>query len=328
MRIGIIGLGTIGQTHLAVLRDLGVDEILGADPSPAARERASPYAKSCFADYRDMFDATALDAAVVATPPRTHRRIAINALEAGLNVLCEKPLALTIGDCEAVVAAAEQARGVFQVGFCHRFQPQVSALQRMVSEGAIGRPVLVGISFVHGLTEQGREWITNVEVAGGGVLFDSGSHAIDLFRYLIGDVEDVHGVSSPPGADVEDAVVACVRAGGVLGNIALSWKTPPWQGLLEVVGTAGRARVDYYGDLVRLSVQNGERRSRSVRTSTASRFTLQMRHFLSRVRGEKAPIATARDGLEATRLILRIYDERRTSGTRESFSMLGHMSRT
>ena len=75
----------------------------------------------------------------------------------------------------------------------------------------------------------------------GGVLFDSGSHAIDLFRYLIGDIDDIHGLTGVLRArPVEDASVVCLRSGNVLGTITLSWKTPPWQGLVEVIGTRGR----------------------------------------------------------------------------------------
>jgi len=175
MRVGIIGLGTIGETHLAALRQLRVTEIFAADPSAAARARATYFAVHCFADYREMLSGVNLDGVVVATPPRTHREIAVSALDAGLGILCEKPLAVTIEDCDAISTAVANAGGPFQVGFCHRFQPQVHALRELLDSGAIGRPVLVNISFIHGLTEQGRQWITDAAQSGGGVLFDSGS---------------------------------------------------------------------------------------------------------------------------------------------------------
>jgi predicted dehydrogenase len=313
MRIGVVGLGTIGETHLAALRQLGVDEILGADHSATARERAQVYTARCFADYREMISTAALDGVVIATPPRTHREIVVFALAAGLGVLCEKPLAVTLDECEVMAAAVANARGAFQVGFCHRFQPQVRALKRLIDTGAIGQPVLVNISFIHGLIEQERQWITDPEQAGGGVLFDSGSHAIDLFRYLIGDIDELHGFTTalkePPR--VEDASIVCLRSGGVLGTVALSWKTPPWQGLVEVVGTHGRARVQYDEDRVSLRIRAGDASWRSLRTPLVSRFVAQMRHFLASVRGDEAPQASVRDGLEATRAILQVYAERR-----------------
>jgi predicted dehydrogenase len=316
MRIGVVGLGTIGETHLAALRQLGVDEILGADPSPTARERAQVYTARCFADYREMISTAALDGVVIATPPRTHREIVVFALASGIGVLCEKPLAVTLDDCEVMAAAVASARVVFQAGFCHRFQPQVRALKRLIDTGAIGQPVLVNISFIHGLIEQGRQWITDLEQAGGGVLFDSGSHAIDLFRYLIGDIHDVRGLTAaleagaePPS--VEDASIVCLRSGGVLGTVSLAWKTPPWQGLVEVVGTLGRARVEYDEERVSLRIRVGDASWRSLRTPLESRFVAQMRHFLAGVQGDEAPQASVRDGLEATRAILQVYAERR-----------------
>ena len=167
----------------------------------------------------------------------------------------------------------------------------------------------MNIGFVHGLTEEGRQWIVDPEHAGGGVLFDSGSHAIDLFRYLIGDIDDVHGLTGVLAAGrVEDASVVCLRSGNVLGTITLSWKTPPWQGLVEVIGTRGRARVEYEGERVRLRALIGEAPWRVVRTSSVSRFVLQMRQFLACLRGEDTPRAGVRDGLEATRAVLRIYE--------------------
>src|SRR5436190_7607011 len=77
MRIGVIGLVTIGQTYLAALHKLRVDEILGVDVSSAARERAQPYTLRCLAHYRDLLEIDGLDGVVIATPPRTHRDIAL-----------------------------------------------------------------------------------------------------------------------------------------------------------------------------------------------------------------------------------------------------------
>jgi UDP-N-acetylglucosamine 3-dehydrogenase len=308
MRIGVIGLGTVGATHLDALRELRVNEILGADPSAAARERARSSTARCFSDYRELLSTAGLDGVVIATPPRTHPAIAVAALEMELAVLCEKPLAITLADCEAIAKAVGSARAPFQVGFCHRFQPQVEALHGLIQSGPIGDPVLVSIAFVHGLTEEGRRWITDPEQAGGGVLFDSGSHAIDLFRYLVGDIDEVHGLTGmlEPGR-VEDASIACLRSSAVLGTISLSWKTPPWQGLVEVIGTHGRARVEYDGERANLRMRTGDSSWRTVRTPRVSRFVSQMRHFLACIRGDETPRAGVGDGLEATRAVLRIY---------------------
>jgi predicted dehydrogenase len=313
MRVGVVGLGTIGQTHLAVLRQLGVAEVFGADTSAAARHQASDSVVRCFVDYREMFSAAHLDGVVVATPPRSHCEIVVAALDAGLGVLCEKPLAVTLEDGEAIAAAVARANTPFQIGFCHRFQPEVRALRDLLQAGTLGRPVLVNVAFIHGLTEQGREWITNADLAGGGVLFDSGSHAIDLFRYLAGDVDEVHGLTAVLNAPraarmrVEDTSVVTLRSGDVLGCIALSWKTPPWQGLVEVIGSTGRARVEYDGDDVCLRLRTAHAPWRSVSTCRASRFLLQMRHFLECLRNREAPQASVQDGLAATRLVLEVY---------------------
>ena len=189
-------------------------------------------------------------------------------------------------------------------------------------------PGLVAIAFTHGLTEQGREWITDPDQAGGGVLFDSGSHAIDLFRYLVGDLEEGCGLTVGERPSVEDYCVVGLRSGSVLGSVVLSWKTPPWHGLIEVVGTEGRARVEYDSERVTLRTRAVHGGWHSVRVARKDRFVAQMRHFLACIRGSEAPLTGARDGLEVTRAILRIYAERRTSGTRGSGSVSGHIVRT
>ncbi len=281
------------------------ERLYAADRAAAARERARPFVSGCFEGYTEMASAVDLDGVVIATPPRTHRDLAVAALEADLGVLCEKPIALTVDDGEVIVAAAGRSRRPLLVGFCHRFQPQVRKLRDLL--GTIGRPALIDLAFTHGLTEEGREWITDPRLAGGGVLFDSGSHAIDLFRYLVGDIDEACGLSVGSRAGVEDRCIVTVRAGDVLGSVRLSWNSPPWYGLVEVVGSLGRLRVEYEGDLASLRCRLGESDWRSVRTSRESRFVSQMRHFLACLRGHEGPLATARDGLEATRAIVGIY---------------------
>jgi predicted dehydrogenase len=306
LRIGVAGLGTIGQTHVAALRDLGVP-VSGADPSPAARDRLRQDLVECYASWEQLLENGQLDGLVIATPPRTHRQIATAALEAGLGVLCEKPLALTVDDCQAIESAAVQSGRPLFVGFCHRFQPQVSALRELLHAGALGELRLVSVSFVHGLSLEGRAWIAERNEAGGGVLFDSGSHALDLFRYLAGDVDAVRGLSV--GAAVEDMCVVSLRADHVLGTVTLAWNTPPWRGTVEVIGSRAQARVDYEGDAARLRLRVGDGPWRSVRTARTSRFVLQMRSFLKALRGGPSVAATAFDGKEATRLILSVYDQ-------------------
>src|SRR5205823_14425190 len=128
-------------------------------------------------------------------------------------------------------------------------------------------------------------------------------------------VDEMHGLTAVLGGAtaserVEDTSIVSLRSDDVLGCIALSWKTPPWEGLVEVVSSAGRARVEYEGDRTSLKLRTGNGPWRAVRTPRASRFVYQMRGFLAGVRGvEKAPGASARDGLEATRIVLRIYEE-------------------
>src|SRR3954453_23674890 len=126
LRVGIVGCGGIGRTHLNAYRANGISPTALVEPNPTALAAAgAEYGGTPYPDYRAMFAATQLDAISICTPPAAHHEIAIAAAEAGCAILCEKPMATTVEDCEAMVAAARRAGVVLTVGFCHRFQPEI-----------------------------------------------------------------------------------------------------------------------------------------------------------------------------------------------------------
>lgn len=319
LRIGVVGCGGIGRTHLKAYRANGITPAALAEPNEAAlRSAQTEYGGRPYHDYRAMFAAEQLDAISVCTPPASHPEIAIAALEAGIAVLCEKPMATTSDACQQMIAA-QGAGKLLMVGFCHRFQPQVERLRELILSGDLGTVLMFRNRFAGHLENVERTWFARPEIAGGGVIFDTCVHSVDLFRYLIGEPTAVQALTATtatplgPALDVEDTAIITLRsATGALGVIEASWRTPPGEWTLAVYGTAGTAVIDYGTDELRLQqADSGDWQTLDV--PPGDRFAREIAHFLACVRGAATPRVTAHDGLAATRIIAAAYESTRSA---------------
>jgi predicted dehydrogenase len=186
-----------------------------------------------FTDYREMYERAGLDAAVVASPDDLHHAMTMDALAAGLHVLCEKPMALTLEDARAMLAKAEAARVKHMVNFTWRPVPAYQYMKELIDEGYLGRPYQCTLSFLADYGRSGEyNWRFDRRRAGG-ILGDLGSHMVDLARWLVGDVADVSALLGTfvrrPGPDggaldpANDAATLALRfADGAQGTIQVS----------------------------------------------------------------------------------------------------------
>jgi predicted dehydrogenase len=314
VRVGVIGCGGIGRTHLDAYRANGVQPVALADANAETLERAAAeYGGRPYADGRAMLDAERLDAVSICTPPALHRPMAIAALGAGAAVLCEKPMATTIEDCEAMAAEARHAGKLLTVGFCHRFQPHVERLREMIEGGELGTTLMFRNRFAGHLAGVEQTWFARPDVAGGGVMFDTCVHSVDLFRHLVGEPDEVKAIVSTtatplgPALEVEDTAIISLRTlAGVLGVIEASWRTPPGEWTVTVYGTAGAATIDYgAGELRVRTVEQPE--WQVVDVPPGDRFEREIADFLRCVREGATPRVSAEDGVAATRILVAAY---------------------
>jgi predicted dehydrogenase len=264
LKAGIIGAGWIGRRHAETISgrgDIEVAAVCDVHPGRAA-EVASLNGAEVFTDWRQMLDRAALDALWICTPPRTHAPPAVAALEAGLPLYLEKPIARSLADADEIVAAAERGAGVCTVGYQWRAVDVLGDLRRALA----GRPVgcLVGQS-VGGT--QSRPWFLD-QAAGGGNLLERGSHHIDLARVLAGEIVAVQAAASrvrlaprPAGGagDIDDAVSVLLHfATGALGTIVVAWTDDglPGRYLVELTTADAALRLDLDPDF-RLSGTSG-----------------------------------------------------------------------
>jgi myo-inositol 2-dehydrogenase / D-chiro-inositol 1-dehydrogenase len=235
VRIGFVGAGAISEFHLALLsEDPGVEVTAICDvDAERARTVAERMSARAFTDWRELLAADIVDAVFVCTPPLLHAAPAIAALERGLAVYLEKPLARSLADGEAIAAAWRESGCVCAVVYQWRSLDLLAELRALLRGTQPG--LLVSRSF--GATEAARRdldegtWFTDPS-ASGGILFELASHDIDLQIALAGPVEWVHAsaqsgllaLSDHPGSELDDAVVVLLGfVGGGLGAVNVAW---------------------------------------------------------------------------------------------------------
>lgn len=184
LTIGIVGLGTHGTRHSRALRELGHD-VLGADADPTIRgEFADRFGTRTFEHPSELFEQD-IDAVIISSPTKFHEPVATNALEAGLDVLLEKPLAHTVESAERIAEVAKQTDRVCMVGYHHRFRNPCTVLKDYIEQGYFGEVTHIQAKYIRRRGVPGRgTWYTSRELAGGGALMDLGSHVLDMVLYL------------------------------------------------------------------------------------------------------------------------------------------------
>lgn len=253
LRFGLIGAGSIGQIRAKALRlTEGVSLSAIADIDEERARRAAPSSETVlFQDYQRMLASDGIDAVIVSTPPQFHEEIAVRALEAGKHVLCEKPLANSVDACRRILDAARRTGKTVATGFNHRYFPAIQFVKRIVETGIIGELDHIRAFAGHtGLSEFSAPWMYDKKIMGGGALMDVGIHIIDLTRYLLGEVEEVFGITSCNVwklGQSEDNGLALMRSpDGKNAILQATWTE--WKGYrfhIDVYGDKGMARAYY-----------------------------------------------------------------------------------
>ena len=196
INVGMIGLGRMGRLHM--MNCLQIDDInlvAAADPSKKALTKAkSAGVNDLYVDYHDLLNHSfKIDAVIVSLPNFLHFESIQLALEAGLNVFVEKPMANTVEECREIVKLVEKSGRKLMVGHCMRFIDAIEKMKEINGKGHIGDLEVVTLEellngpFAHGLIPTPvPEWWFDPKKSGGGVLIDMGYHLIDLFRFFIG----------------------------------------------------------------------------------------------------------------------------------------------
>ena len=332
MRWGLIGAGTIGRVRVQALQGLKDCELVAI--ADVDRERARAVAPSLntgiFGSQEELLRSDDIEAIILSTPPPSHEEIAVEALEAGKHVLCEKPLANSVEACRRMVETAHRMGRTLATGFNHRYFPAVQFVKQTLDSGIIGELDHVRAFAGHtGLSEFSAPWMYDKQVMGGGALVDNGIHIIDLTRHLLGEVEEVFGAATTNVWRLdrsEDNGIAILRSpAGKHAILQATWAE--WKGYrfyIEAYGDKGMARA-YYAPMMSMLVimdkPGGARRRkynvypmniireklRGWQTTVVRAFQQELTDFMKLCHGGKGNIADGFAGFRAVEIAHAIY---------------------
>lgn len=241
LRVAVIGMGGIGNTHAGVYQEDPLAQLIAVcDMIPEkAQEAGARYSVPAYTDIHEMIQAESLDAVSVATAGEenggAHYAPVMAALEAGLHVLCEKPISNNIEEARAMVAKAEEKGVCFGINLNHRFVPPAAKAKAWVEEGRLGDLLLMNMTMWIGNPNESSPWFH---------LRALHPHSLDIMRYFCGDVTRVHAfVNRAPGRVCYSNLQMNLEfASGVVGHLCGSYDTNPRHNLerCEVMGTEGR----------------------------------------------------------------------------------------
>lgn len=266
-----------------------------------------------YRDYDRIRDNPDIDIVYVVLPNNMHAEYSIRASQAGKHVLCEKPMAISSAECEAMIAAARKADRKLMIGYRSRFEPYNRHAIELVRSGAIGRPRLFASE--HGFNAQAGQWRLDKSMSGGGSMMDIGIYSLQAARYLAGEEPvEVSAMESTDRSDprfrtVEDRIDWQMRfPSGALGLCVSSYSSN--HNAYRVTGDEGWLALDpatsYEGQ--RMTVRrDGPPEPRVLPVPAKNQFVAQLDHLAECAVSGREPIVPGEEGLRDLRLIEAIY---------------------
>ncbi len=321
MKIGIIGCGTIANSaHIPSYMANSEAEIkYFCDIIPErAEEAVKKYGVGiAVTDYKQVLADPEIEAVSVCTPNRMHSVITIDALEAGKNVLCEKPAARTYAEAVKMQEAQHKYGKVLNIGVVNRFNDGVNKIKELIEQGELGEVYNVYVSFRNHRSIPGLGGdFTNKDVAGGGVLIDWGVHFLDIVMYCCNDPKAITvsaesfsklgnpmedyvytGMwAGPPKYDgvysVEEGITGIVRTEGPVINFNGAWAQNIGENemFIDFMGTKGGVRLQYGKDFTLYSTKNGMLSRTTFAMQGSDMFRNEINAFINCIKtGEKLP---------------------------------------
>jgi predicted dehydrogenase len=305
VKVGVVGIGHLGNYHLQKYHKIPNCKIVGvADISvDRAQKAAGTYGCSAVSDHRKLIGS--VDAVSIAVPTISHHSVAKDFLEAGIDVLLEKPIATTIEEADDLVAVAEEKGVIFQIGFLERFNPAIVALTTLM-----GKPLFIETHRLHPFFERG----TDVDV-----ILDLMIHDLDIILHFVkSPIQSVEAVGVSVLSDKVDIANARITfSSGCVANITASRVTGKTMQKIRFFGLEGYHAVDYEKrELISLSKRAGadgkiEIYGNPVEIKLRDPLEEEIRAFLDSVISRKPPPVSGKDGRDALELALLIAEKAR-----------------
>ncbi|MBD3182944.1 hypothetical protein GF312_11685 [Candidatus Poribacteria bacterium] len=267
--------------------------------------------------YYDSVDAILsdpdIDAAYIATPVYLHCDHVIQAAEKGKHVLCEKPMAMNVKECQSMIDACRDKDVQLHICFLMRYHPHYQRIRQIIAHGEIGQVIDARSSLMKWYSIDQGGWRRDPARAGGGVLMDLGSHIIDLLSYILGEASQVTAFTDSRinGWKVEETGTVMIKMkGGAHATAFSSFVTPQGGTIMEIYGSKGSLAVS--GGKLNITIGDKKREEQS---SAGNLYKPLFEHFHKCLQGEAEPISPGTAGLENIRIITSAYESVRTNST-------------
>jgi predicted dehydrogenase len=336
VRVGLIGCGKIAVTHATALDQLDEAEFVACCDREIDRARqmaAEHHVPHVFDDAEALFRSGLIDAALVCTPHPAHEAVVVAAAKAGVHVLCEKPISISLAEADRMIEAADAAGIKFGVVFQRRFWPSSQRIRNAIDDGKLGKLTLgeciVRIWRPRDYFES-DPWRGKWATEGGGVLMNQAVHAIDHLQWFMGPATEVIGrhatLRHGEYIDVEDTAVAIVKfENGALGLIEATSTIEPNIGFrVSVHGDRGATVSSWENPEGVLGVNDvwtipGEEHMREEweavdrdKPGFPLYHLLQIQDFLQSIIEDRQPAVTGKDARNSLEIILAIYESSRS----------------
>lgn len=250
--VGILGGGFFGAYHARAIKAVPGLRLAAvcADGQALADAFAAEHGGKPYGDWRRLIDDRSVAAVAITAPHHLHAPFAIAALEAGKHVLLEKPMALDVAECSAIIAASERSGGRLMVGQIMHFVTPCLVAKRLVEDGAIGRPITGSSWLLKTWMESNRRGWHLDPATGGGMLMTAGIHALDRLMWLMdGRVASVSAAVATAFHEqaADDAAMLLLRfADGRFGQVAsIGYRDGAGSFAMDLVGETGTLRIDF-----------------------------------------------------------------------------------
>jgi predicted dehydrogenase len=303
----LIGPGKFGRELAQALQEdsrVRFAGVLGATPQESAAG-AAELGGQAYGSLDALLGDDAVQAVLIATPSNTHYPLVVAAADMGKQIFCEKPMALTVAECDAMIATAGQRGVTLMVGQMQRLVPLLAEVERLLKAGTIGRPVSLLMQRHDLLQRQPGSWLQR-RAQVGGVLHQSSVHELDWLRTLLGELDEVFARAAPAtiqdGLDFPDSIELSLRfQNGCIATLSACMTSYVWQHEGAIQGTSGSLAFSLSEGTLRWRDKHGRgetiRRDDFVLGAGASlAIRAELRAFVDAALGLAAPLIPGEQG--------------------------------
>jgi len=311
LKFALIGTGGIAQTYAQAFQTGNCCKLIAvADVRRESADAfAEPFGAKSFSDYKTLAEDSEIDAVIISTPPNTHPEIAMYFMRRGVNVLCEKPLCLSVAEAKEMIECAEKSNVKFTMATKFRYVEDVIKAKSIIASGVLGDIVQFENAFT-ARVDMSKRWNSDFEISGGGVLMDNGTHSVDIIRYFLGAIEEVLAVETGATQDLrvdENVKLLAKTKNNVTASVDLTWginKELP--NFISIYGTNGTLHIGWGASKYKLN-SNPDWTEFGKGYDKVQAFRSKIENFGNAIHGTEELLTKPEDALASVEVIEAAY---------------------